>query len=174
MLFFHLPSVIISFFSFTLSAGAGIVYLHTRSEQWDAVGASAVRLGFLFGALSLITGWGFTMVSWGTYWSWDPKVVSSLVMWFVYAGYLMLRRSVDADDRARLCAVYSILGYVSVPLAYLSSRLVYSLHPASISLTDDMRLAALVMLTGFFLLYACLMRFNMKLEDMQSRGCVAC
>ncbi|HWQ95768.1 MAG TPA: cytochrome c biogenesis protein CcsA [Candidatus Methylomirabilis sp.] len=164
ILFFHLPAAILAFSSFTLTAVTGIMYLRTNEIRWDMISAGAVRLGFIFGALALATGWAFSYLAWGTKWSWDPKVVATLVMWFVYSGYLMLRRSVDEESRrARLCAVYGIVGYVSVPLSYLSSRLVYSLHPEGIGLTLLMKTTAVVMTIGFFLLYFYLLWFDMKL-----------
>ncbi len=165
--FFHLPAAILAFFSFTLTAVAGIMYLRTNEIRWDMISAGAVRLGFLFGGLALATGWAFSYLAWGTKWSWDPKVVATLVMWFVYIGYLMLRSSIDEESRrAKLCAVYGIVGYVSVPLSYLSSRLVYSLHPEGIGLTSMMKMTAAVMTIGFLMLYFYLLWFNMKLGMM--------
>ncbi len=162
--FFHLPAAILAFFSFTLTAVAGIMYLQTNEIRWDMISSGAVRLGFIFGGLALATGWAFSYLAWGVKWSWDPKVVATLVMWFVYSGYLMLRSSVDEESRrARLCAVYGIVGYVSVPLSYFSSRLVYSLHPEGIGLTPLMKTTAVVMTIGFFLLYFYLLWFNVKL-----------
>lgn len=162
--FFHLPAAILAFFSFSLTAVAGIMYLRTNDIRWDMISSGSVKLGFIFGALALATGWAFSYLAWGTKWSWDPKVVATLVMWFVYSGYLMLRRSVEEESRrARLCAVYGIVGYVSVPLSYFSSRLVYSLHPEGIGLTPLMKTTAAVMTTGLFLLYFYLLSFNIKL-----------
>jgi heme exporter protein C len=162
--FFHLPAAILAFFSFTLTAVAGIMYLRTNEIRWDMISSGAVRLGFIFGGLALATGWAFSYLAWGTKWSWDPKVVATLVMWLVYWGYLMLRKSIDEESlRARLCAVYGIVGYVSVPLSYLSSRLVYSLHPEGIGLTSMMKMTAAVMTIGFFMLYFYLLWFNVKL-----------
>lgn len=168
--FFHLPNSILAFLSFTVTASAGILYLRTGNIKWDDIGVASVKLGFIFGALALMTGWLFGYAAWGTKWSWDPKVVTTFVMWFVYIGYLMLRNSVDeAQRRARLCAVYGLVGYASVPLAYLSSRLAYSLHPTSINLTTRMLIAAFAMATGFILLYFYLLWFNAKLEMISRR-----
>jgi len=77
----------------------------------------------------------------------------------------MLRNSADDEfQRARQCAIYGIVGYASVPLAYISSRLVFSLHPESIGLTSTMNLTAIIMTAGLFLLYFYLLWFNMKIE----------
>lgn len=162
--FFHLPAAILTFFSFTLTAAAGIMYLRTNEIRWDVTGAGSVKLGFIFGGLALVTGWAFSFLAWGSKWSWDPKAVTTLVMWLAYTGYLMLRRSIDEESRrARLCAVYGIVGYVSVPISYFSSRLAYSLHPEGISLTPLMKETAVLMITGFFMLYFYLLWFNVKL-----------
>lgn len=163
--FFHLPNAVLAFFSFTVTAVTGIMYLRTRDLKWDDIAISSVKLGFIFGGLALATGWAFGFLAWGAVWSWDPKVVATFVMWFVYIGYMMLRNSVDDESqRARQSAIYGIVGYVSVPLAYISSRLVYSLHPESIGLTSMMNYTAIVMTVGFFLLYFYLLWFNIKLE----------
>ncbi len=162
--FFHLPNAVLAFFSFTVTAISGIMYLRTNNITWDDIGAGSVKLGFVFGGLALATGWAFSYEAWGTKWSWDPKVVTTFVIWFVYIGYIMLRRGVDDETRrARLCAVYAIVGYASVPLAYLSSRLVYSLHPESIGLTGVMQTTAVIMVAGFLLLYFYLLWFHTRL-----------
>ncbi len=168
--FFHLPASVLAFFSFTVTAAAGIMYLGTRDMKWDDIGISSVKLGFVFGALALATGWTFSYAAWGTRWSWDPKVVATFVMWFVYIGYIILRNSADeVERRARQCAVYGLAGYVTVPLAYLSSRLVYSLHPESIGLTPLMQMTGFIMVAGFVLLYLYLLWFNAKLEMISRR-----
>ncbi len=168
--FFHLPASVLAFLSFTVTAASGIMYLRTGDMKWDDFGVSSVKLGFVFGALALATGWVFSYAAWGTTWSWDPKVMATFVMWFVYIGYIMLRNSVDeVERRARRCAVYGLVGYATVPLAYLSSRLVYSLHPESIGLTTQMQMAAFIMVAGFVLLYSHLLRFNAKIEMISRR-----
>ena len=168
--FFHLPASILAFFSFTVTAVAGIMYLRTRDIKWDDIGISSVKLGFVFGALALATGWVFSYAAWGTTWSWDPKVMATFVMWFVYIGYIMLRNSVDeVERRARQCAVYGLVGYATVPLAYLSSRLLYSLHPESIGLTPQTQMTAFIMAAGFILLYLYLLWLNSKLEMISRR-----
>ncbi|VVB91197.1 Cytochrome c biogenesis protein CcsA [uncultured archaeon] len=163
--FFHLPASILAFLSFTVTAAASIMYLRKRDIKWDDIAVSSVKLGFVFGALALLTGWVFSYAAWGTKWSWDPKVMATFVMWFVYIGYIILRNSTDEPQRrARQCAVYGLVGYATVPLAYLSSRLVYSLHPESIGLTPHMQITAFIMVAGFVLLYSYLLWFNAKLE----------
>ncbi len=162
--FFHLPTAVLAFVSFTVTAICGIMYLRTRDINWDDTGAGSVKLGFVFGGLALATGWAFSFEAWGTKWSWDPKVAATFVMWLVYIGYMMLRRNVDDEiRRARLCAVYAIVGYASVPLVYLSSRLVYSLHPENIGLTTQMQMTTVIMVAGFLLLYLYLLRLHTRL-----------
>lgn len=161
--FFHLPNAVLAFLSFTVTAISSIMYLRTNDIRWDDIGAGSVKLGFIFGGLALATGWAFSYEAWGTGWSWDPKVMATFVMWFVYIGYMMLRRDIDEVRRARLCAVYAIAGYASVPLAYLSSRLVYSLHPESIGLTGEMQMTAVIMVAGFLLLYFYLLWLHTRL-----------
>src|SRR6266568_9631297 len=89
--YFHLPSAIIGMLAFGIVAVAGIVYLWKKDERWDWVARAAAELGAVFLTFALITGsiWGRT--TWGTWWTWDARLTTTLILWFIYIGYLMLR-----------------------------------------------------------------------------------
>lgn len=167
--FFHFPVSILSFLSFSITFIASLAYLKYRNITWDFVAVSSVRLGFVFGALALITGWIFAIEAWGITWSWDPKVTTMLVLWFAYAGYLALRQALHQEEmRARNCAVYAIIAYIAVPLVYLSSRLGYSIHPpGSISLTSGMWTAALLMTVGIFVVFIYFLWYEVAYQKLQ-------
>ncbi|HEV8361072.1 MAG TPA: cytochrome c biogenesis protein CcsA [Candidatus Thermoplasmatota archaeon] len=137
LFYIHVPAAIAAYVGFTLTMLAGVQFLRTRDARWDRLAASSAEVGALLTTIALLTGilWsrveffsagttgGFAFALLG-----DPKFVTTAALWLVFLGYLALRRGVERDEaRARLSAVYGILGYVGVPLSYLSSR--FSPHP---------------------------------------------
>ena len=89
--YFHLPVAWWCFASFFLSCISGILWLKTRRRKWDILSAAAVEVGMVCATLALITGSIWARHSWGTWWTWDPRLTTTLVLWFIYAGYLALR-----------------------------------------------------------------------------------
>ncbi|MGV8075749.1 MAG: cytochrome c biogenesis protein [Methanosarcina sp.] len=128
--FFHMPIAIVAYFAFGIVFVASVLYLRDKALKWDIYARSAAEVGTLFAFLVLVTGSIWAKDAWGWYWIWDIRLTTSLVLFLVYLAYLMLRKSLDEDEkRARLSAVFGILGFVSVPLSFLSIRLWRSAHP---------------------------------------------
>ena len=92
--------------------GEAFAYLRTRHERWDRLGRAAAEVGVVFTTLVLVTGsiWGYPI--WGTWWSWDPKLTTTLILWFLYLGYLMLRSYAEAPRGPRYAAILGIVGFV--------------------------------------------------------------
>jgi heme exporter protein C len=138
VLFFHPASAWATFTAYLVTFVLGIAYLNERDLKYDRPAQAAAEVGFLLNTIALLTGtlWGIQewaktgQNSLATVYS-EPKVLVVVVMWLVFAAYLLLRRFVDGPERrARLGAVFSILGFVTVPLSFLTSRLLAtSLHP---------------------------------------------
>ncbi len=138
ILFWHPASAWASFAAYFVVFVASIAYLNERNLRMDAVGRAAAEVGFMFNTVALLTGtfWGIQewqrtgQSSLATVYS-EPKVLVVLVMWLAFAAYLLLRRFIDGDDRrARLAAVFGILGFIGVPLSFATSRILQtSLHP---------------------------------------------
>lgn len=130
IMFVHVPSAWLAFLSFGVTLVGGIVWLVKKSERWDRIAAASAEVGVFFTGLALLTGmiWGHPV--WGTFWDWgDARMMSTAIMFFVYAGYLALRRSIpDPQVRARRSAVLGIVAFVQVPLVYLSVNLFRTLH----------------------------------------------
>lgn len=104
--YFHLPVAWWCFASFFLSCISGILWLKTRRRKWDILSAAAVEVGMVCATLALITGSIWARHSWGTWWTWDPRLTTTLVLWFIYAGYLALRSMpLPSGGRASMCAV---------------------------------------------------------------------
>lgn len=174
--YFHVPAAWVGFLAFFVVFIASIGYLWRRSTAWDAVARSSAEIGLLFTTIMLVTGsiWGKPV--WGTWWSWDPKLTTSLILWFIYLGYLMLRAYAPTREQgARYAAVLGIIGFVDVPIVYLATTWWRTLHPEAVITPDGaamdprMLLAFLVSLGAFTLLYAYLMLRRVRIERLQER-----
>ena len=129
--YIHLPLAWWGLISFALSFVAGILYLKTRAPKYDLLAASSVEVGMLFCTLTLVTGSIWGRHSWGVWWTWDPRLTTALILWFIYAGFMALRSMpLPESRRAALCSVVAIAGFLDVPLVFLSARLWRSIHPS--------------------------------------------
>jgi heme exporter protein C len=173
--YFHVSSAIAMFFAFFVVCVASIMYLWKNSEWWDAVASSAAEIGVVFCTLVLITGPIWARPIWGTWWSWDPTLTLTLVLWLVYVAYLMLRIEVSDPKRARFAAILGIVGFVDVPLIRWSVEKWRTLHPKPVLIQEGgttglsfaMWLTFVVCLVAFMLLFFYLLRE--RISVVQSR-----
>ena len=129
--YFNLPVAWWCFVSFFVACAAGIAYLKTRRSAWDLLCAAAVETGMVCATLALLTGSIWARHSWGVWWTWDPRLTTTLILWFIYAGYMALRgMDLPPDRRAALGSVVAVIGFIDVPLVFMSARLWRSIHPA--------------------------------------------
>lgn len=127
----HLPLAWWGLISFALSFAAGIAYLKSRAPKYDLLCAASVETGMLLCTLTLITGSIWGRHSWGVWWTWDPRLTTALILWFIYAGYMALRSMpMPEPRRAALSSVVAIAGFLDVPLVFMSARLWRSIHPS--------------------------------------------
>jgi heme exporter protein C len=117
-----------------IAAVYSLLYLMKRNPWYDDLATSAVKIGLLFGVLTLITGSLFASVMWGTWWNWDPRESSYLLLVFLYAAYLFLRAAIDDPERrGRIAAAYALFGAVIMPfLVFVAPRVTASLHPQTV------------------------------------------
>ena len=132
LFYLHLPLAWWGLMSFLLACLAGVLYLARRNPFWDALGEAALENGLLLAVLALLTGSIWARTAWNTWWTWDPRLSTTLVMCFIYAGVLVVRRlDFSFERRAALSAVLSIVAFVDVPLVFFSARLwPRTVHPA--------------------------------------------
>jgi len=160
----HAPSMWVAFLAFGVTALASILWLVRKTDRWDRVAEASVETGVLFTATGLFTGMVWGQAVWGRAWDWaDPRMASTAVMFFVYIGYLALRRATpDPVMRARRSAILGAIAVVQVPLVYFSVNLFRSLHqtqsirPDGATMPDAMVIALLVNFVAFTLLYVAL------------------
>lgn len=173
--YFHVSSAITMFLAFFVVFIASIIYLWNHAVWWDSVAASAAEIGVIFCTLVLITGPIWARPIWGTWWSWDPTLTLTLVLWLIYVAYLMLRSEGEEGKRARYAAVLGIIGFVDVPIIRWSVEKWRTLHPKPVVLQEggttglppSMLLTFCVCLVAFWLLFFFLLRERFTL--VQSR-----
>jgi heme exporter protein C len=163
--YLHVPVALTAYAMFAWGAWKGLRLLWTRRERYDLESYTAVHLGVIFGVLTLVTGSIWARASWGVWWDWaDRALVLFLILFLFYSAYFMLRYSLDPGPaRARISAVYALMGVVLVPVSFLAVRLAENfLHPNPIvtrtdpKLPDEMLVAFLVCLAGTLALGATL------------------
>jgi heme exporter protein C len=131
--YFHVPCAWVAFAAFLLVAVSGAFYLYFGEEVWDDLAYAAAEIGMLFCTLVLITGSIWAKPIWGTWWTWDSRLTTTLVLWLLYAGYLMLRVMADEVPQVgRFAAVVGIVAAADVPVIVVSVRLWRTIHPAVI------------------------------------------
>jgi heme exporter protein C len=153
--YFHVSVGWVGALAFLITAIAGVIYLIRGDRRWDQVALASVEIGIIFMFINIVTGSIWARPIWNTWWTWDPRLVTATVMELIYIAYIMLRQGIeDPDRRARFGAVYSILGFISVPLTFLSIRIFRTIHPVVIGSGDPEALGAFdmspPMRTAFF------------------------
>lgn len=171
ILFVHVPSAWLAFAAFGVVAVGSVMFLIRGKSRWDRLAHASAEIGVLFTTLCLVTGsvWGRSV--WGVWWQWDPRLTTTLIMWFIYVSYLALRSYIDDPNaRQRMASVLGIVGVVSVPIVWFSVEWWRSLHPTP-SITNpgggmppEMLSALLVAVGAFTVFYVVLLRQRMQLE----------
>jgi len=175
ILYFHVPMAWVAFLAFFVVFAASIAFLRTHNARWDHLGRASAEVGLVFTTLVLITGaiWGYPI--WGTWWSWDPKLTTTLILWFMYLAYLMVRGYAEEPRGPRYAAVVGIVAFFDVPIVYLSSYWWRTLHPpAAIGPLAQQQPSAsivwllLVSLLAFTVFYVFLVRVRTEIEETEA------
>jgi heme exporter protein C len=174
IVFFHVPQAWVAVLAFCVNLVASIRYLRKRDPIDDARAAASARLGLVFSLLATITGSLFARVMWGSFWNWDPREVSIVILLLVYAAYFALREAVpDEERRSSLAAAYAVLAFVTMPfLVFVVPRIYWSLHPDTIisrsgairsQMDPRMLVVLLASLVGFTSLFFWLYNLDVRL-----------
>lgn len=136
--YFHVACAWVAFAAFGLVAICGIFYLWLSQEIFDQVGYASAETGMVFCTLVLITGSIWARPIWGAWWTWDSRLTTTLLLWLLYGGYLMLRATnEDTPQMARFAAVIGIVAAADVPVIIVSVRLWRTIHPAVLVTRGD-------------------------------------
>ncbi len=153
-----------------IAGAAGIGYLWKRELTWDGWAQAAAEVGWLCSLLTLITGSLWAHEAWNTWWTWEPRLTSMLILWTIYSGYLLLRSSLeDPHQRARLSAVVVLLGVLDVPLIVMATRMFRGIHPVAPQMDATMRFALLTTVCGFSAVFGLLLVWRRRQIDLQQR-----
>lgn len=162
--YLHLPLAWWGLISFFVVFCASIAYLRTRKMHWDALAGAAAEVGLVLAVLALVAGCIWARHSWGLWWTWDAKLTTTLVMCFIYAGYLIIRgMDMQGGRKAQIAAVLGIIAFLDVPLVFLSARLWSYIHPPSIALEPEMKHTVIVCVASFAFIWAGLTALCWKL-----------
>jgi len=151
--YLHVSSAIAAYGCFAVVLVGGIVYLRNESAAADRFARAGALVGVIFTTVTLVMGMLWAKPIWGTYWTWDARLTSTLVLWIIYAGYLLVRRLAEPGRQAaRIGAVVGIFGFVDVPVVHFSVTWWRTQHPGPIVVNDALPPQ---MLAAFFLTLAC-------------------
>lgn len=176
IMYFHVPSAFVAFAAFGIVFGAGIMYLYTKNKKWDYLALSSAEIGVVFTTFVLISGSLWARPVWNAWWVWDdPRLVTSLILWFMYIAYLMIRTSVKGDERLRkFAAVFGIIGFIDVPLVYFSVKWWRTIHPKVIDeqgvhMPPEMAQTLFFSVIAFFFLFATILIYRYVLESQKEK-----
>ena len=131
--YFHVPIAIMSFLAFFIVFLASIAYLVRRDAKWDRLAHASAEVGVVFVSLALITGVIWARPIWNTWWTWEPRLTTTLILWLIYVAYLMTRAYAPSQAKAAIySAVVGIVGFVDVPIVYYSVIWWRSIHPSPV------------------------------------------
>ncbi|MDR2105521.1 MAG: cytochrome c biogenesis protein [Deferribacteraceae bacterium] len=173
--YFHVASAWVGFFALFVTFIASIIFLKKRNSYLDYIAAASAEIGLLFCTIVIITGPIWAKPVWGVYWSWDPRLTTTLVLWFIYAGYIFLRKFVAETEKKRVySAVLGIIGFVDVPIVFFSIRWWRTIHPNVLQkggggLHSHMLIALLVSVAAFTILYIALLNKRVRLFKLEER-----
>ena len=133
ILYFHVPAFFTCFVGFFTGLVSSALYLKTGDLKYDSFAAGVNEVALVFASAGLAMGMIWGQFAWGTYWVWDARLTSMLICWLVYAGYLILRRSVEEPTaRARFSAVLSIIGCIDITFVYKAIEWFRTQHPSPV------------------------------------------
>lgn len=172
VLYVHVPLAWIGFLAFFVVFIGSVMYLWKKAQPWDGLAQAAAEVGVLCTTLMLVTGAIWAKPVWGVWWTWDPRLTTSTILWLMYVGYLMLRGYAPSREQgARYAAVMGIVAFVNVPIVYYSTILWRTVHPEMVigpasetgNLDSQMRTVLLFSALTFTLLFVYLVKERLAL-----------
>jgi heme exporter protein C len=169
--YLHVSAAIAAFACFAVVLGASVAYLRSESAKADRLARAAALVGVVLTTVTLVMGMLYAKPIWGTFWTWDARLTSTLVLWIIYAGYLLLRRLADPGRQvARFAAVVGIFGFVDVPIVYFSVTWWRTQHPGPVivsnALPPQMLLTFLVTMACTLVLAAVMVAIRYQIETL--------
>lgn len=173
--YFHVASAWVGFGALFTTFVCSIIFLVKRNHFSDDLAAASAEIGLLFCTVVLLTGMIWAKSTWGAWWTWDPRLTTSLMLWFIYSGYLFLRKFTDdSEKRGKYSAVLGIIGFFDVPVVFFSIRWWRTIHPNVVQqggggMHPKMMTAMFVAIAAFTLLYVSLVNKRMRLAALERK-----
>src|ERR1700675_2480316 len=173
--YLHVSAAIAAYGCFAVVLVGGLIYLRNGSLVADRFARAGALVGLVFTTVSLVMGMLWAKPIWGTFWTWDARLTSTLVLWIIYAGYLLLRRLADPGRQvARFAAVVGIFGFVDVPIVYFSVTWWRTHHPGPVivsnALPPQMLLAFLVTMACTLFLAGVMVAIRYRIETLMDEA----
>lgn len=175
IMYFHVASAWIAFLSFFVTFLFALLYLVRRNVTFDRIALCSAEIGVMYTTVTLISGsiWGKAV--WQTWWTWDPRLTTTLILWFLYVGYLLLRGTVmGRERRALVSSIYALIAAVDLPIIHMSITWWNSIHPAVIDSTGFHMPGSMTftLMFGFFVffgIYLLLLRLRLRYESQREQ-----
>ncbi len=169
--YFHISAAFTLFLAFGMTCISSILYLIKRRDKYDTIALVSTEIGIIFGVVVFTTGPIWARFAWNTWWNWEPRLTSALILWLTYIGYLILRSALAEEKKRVYSAVLGIIGFLNVPIVYFSVELWQGgLHPdtsTKMNLPPTMQTAWLISWVALTLLYLFLLMFRYRLEHIK-------
>jgi heme exporter protein C len=178
IMYVHVPAAWLAYLAFFVTFVGSVAYLLTRHLRWDRIAAASAEIGVYFTGLAIVLGMIWAKPTWGVWWTWDARLTLTAIMFFVYLGYLALRRTTDDPiARANRAAVLGVVGAIQIPLVHFSVVWWRTLHqPPSIirpdgpAIQDSMMLVALIVgVLAFTVVYVSLIVKRIELIHLEDQ-----
>ncbi len=181
IMYVHVPAAWLAYLAFGVTMFASAMYLWKRDMAWDRRALASAEVGVFFTGLLIGLGMIWGKPTWGVWWTWDARLTLTAIMFFVYLGYLALRRTTDdLDARAKRAAIFGVLAVVQVPLVHFSVVWWRSLHQAPTLLRPEgpemdtsMVVTLLIAVASFTVMYVAMMYKRIELARLEDRVLIA-
>lgn len=168
--FYMISEAFVAFSLFSIASIGSVLYLIKKDLKYDSIIVASAKTGILATSLTLLVGIFWSKVEWGYYWQWEQRQTMTLVMFLFYVGMILFRSTIDdANDKAKLTAVFGLIAIVTVPM---TNFIVGGLHPQpqkSLSAGGNAFMGAIFMYLGTFLIYLAFLYLSVKLEVMNNK-----
>ncbi|HTL84455.1 MAG TPA: cytochrome c biogenesis protein CcsA [Acidimicrobiia bacterium] len=178
LLYLHVPCAWLAYLAFGVTALASLLWLipRTRSATWDLLAGASAEVGVIFTALMLVVGSLWGRPTWGTWWEWDARLTTTAILFFLYLGYLALRRTgATADERGTRCAIAALIAFADVPIVHFSVSWWQTLHQKGtvfnekldVKVNGSMATTLLLAVAAFTMLYVYLVLERFELAQLE-------
>lgn len=181
IMYIHVPSVMVTYLAFFVTFAFGIAYLWKRLLVFDRIAKVSAEIGLIFCAMVLLSGAIWGRPTWGTYWVWDARLTTTLLLFLIFLGYFLLRLSVqDREKEARFASVLGIIGFLDIPIVHKSVEWWRTLHQPSTlfkveegaakpAMPPELLYPLLASMFAMLLFYGYLMLLRWQMEENQDQ-----